>query len=147
MFFMVILVVGAVVDVWRTRTSSGLSYLALGLSEEAAALGGLPNSQRLLSLRVRQTVREQFESDLQIELEGVERVRRAIARCLERQDTRAILFEAIMADEEGTSIICRPSLSSWTSRARRATSRSAWAARPPDQTGVLMPGLSASLSA
>jgi hypothetical protein len=135
MFFVVIVVIGAVADVWRMRTSSGLSYLALGLSEEAAALEGLPNSQRLLSPRVGQTVRGQFESDLQIELEVVERVRRAIARRLERQDTRAILFEAIMSDEEGTSIICRPSLSSWTSWARRATSHSAWAARPPDQTG------------
>jgi ribose transport system ATP-binding protein len=40
-FFVVIVVIGAVADVWRTRTSSGLFYRAVGLSEEAAARSGL----------------------------------------------------------------------------------------------------------
>ena len=46
-------------------------------------------------------MREQFESDLAIEHEVVERLRPGIALCRERRDTTsAILLEAIMADEE-----------------------------------------------
>ena len=48
-----------------------------------------------------QTVREQFESDLAIELEVAERLRPGIALCREHRDTTsAILLETIMADEE-----------------------------------------------
>ncbi|HTY26706.1 MAG TPA: ferritin-like domain-containing protein, partial [Mycobacterium sp.] len=57
--------------------------------------------QRLGSLRVGQTLREQFESDLAIEYEVVARLKPAIILCREKQDsTTAALFEGIVADEE-----------------------------------------------
>ncbi|MCA1671150.1 MAG: bacterioferritin [Actinobacteria bacterium] len=64
-------------------------------------LEGLPNYQRLFNLRVGQTVREQFEADLAVELEVVERLRPGIVMCREKGDaTSANLFEDILADEE-----------------------------------------------
>jgi bacterioferritin len=71
------------------------------LTDRILLLDGLPNYQRLFSVRIGQTVREQFESDLAIEMEVVERLRPGIAMCRERRDTTsAILLETIMADEE-----------------------------------------------
>jgi bacterioferritin len=71
------------------------------LTDRILLLDGLPNYQRLFSLRVGQTVREQFESDLAIELEVVDRLRPGIVMCREKQDsTSAGLLERIMADEE-----------------------------------------------
>jgi len=64
-------------------------------------LEGLPNYQRLFSLRVGQTVREQFNADLAVELEVVERLRPGIGMCREKGDiTTANLFEEILHDEE-----------------------------------------------
>jgi len=71
------------------------------ITDRILLLGGLPNYQRIGSLRVGQTLREQFEADLAIEHEVVARLKPAIVLCRERQDsTTAILFEEIMADEE-----------------------------------------------
>jgi bacterioferritin len=71
------------------------------LTDRILLLDGLPNFQRLFSVRIGQTVREQFESDLAIEMEVVERLRPGIALCREHRDTTsAILLETIMADEE-----------------------------------------------
>jgi bacterioferritin len=71
------------------------------LTDRILLLDGLPNYQRLFSVRVGQTLREQFEADLAIEYEVVERLRPAIVLCREKQDTTsARLFEEIMADEE-----------------------------------------------
>jgi bacterioferritin len=71
------------------------------LTDRILLLGGLPNYQRLFSLRIGQTVREQLQSDLAIELEVVERLRPGIAMCREKGDiTTAKLFEDILADEE-----------------------------------------------
>ena len=71
------------------------------LTDRILLLDGLPNYQRLFSVRIGQTVREQFESDLAIEREVVERLRPGIALCRERRDTTsANLLETIMADEE-----------------------------------------------
>lgn len=64
-------------------------------------LEGLPNYQRLFNLRVGQTVREQFEADLAVELEVLERLKPGIAMCREKGDiTTANLLEDILADEE-----------------------------------------------
>ena len=64
-------------------------------------LDGLPNYQRLFSLRVGQTVREQFEADLEIEKEVVARLKPGIIMCRDKGDaTSATLFEKILADEE-----------------------------------------------
>jgi len=71
------------------------------LTDRILLLDGLPNFQRLFSLRVGQTVREQFDSDLAIEMDVVERLRPGIALCRDRHDTTsATLLEQIMADEE-----------------------------------------------
>ena len=71
------------------------------LTDRILFLEGLPNYQKLLSLRIGQTVREQFEADMAIEVEVVNRLRPAIAHCEQVGDhTSKRLFEEILADEE-----------------------------------------------
>jgi bacterioferritin len=71
------------------------------ITDRILFLEGLPNYQRLFSLRIGQTIHEQFTSDLAIELEVVDRLRPGIAMCREKGDiTSANLFEQILADEE-----------------------------------------------
>jgi len=74
---------------------------AESITDRILLLDGLPNYQRLFSLRVGQTVREQFEADLAIEYEVVARLKPGIIMCREKQDAvTADLFEDILADEE-----------------------------------------------
>jgi bacterioferritin len=71
------------------------------ITDRILFLEGLPNYQRLFSLRIGQTIKEQFESDLAIELEVVERLRPGVALCRDKGDiTTANLFEKILGDEE-----------------------------------------------
>lgn len=71
------------------------------ITDRILLLDGLPNYQRIGSLRIGQTLREQFESDLAIEHEVIARLKPGIVLCREKQDsTTAILFEEILADEE-----------------------------------------------
>ena len=71
------------------------------LTDRILFLEGLPNYQKLLSLRIGQNVTEQFEADMAIEVEVVQRLRPAIAYCEEVGDhTSKRLFEEILADEE-----------------------------------------------
>jgi bacterioferritin len=71
------------------------------LTDRILFLEGLPNYQRLLPLRIGQTIREQFESDMTIEVEVVERLRLAVPLARDKGDiTSANIFEAILADEE-----------------------------------------------
>jgi bacterioferritin len=64
-------------------------------------LEGLPNYQRLLPLRIGQTVREQFLADLSVELDVVARLRPGIIMCREKGDaTSANLLEKILSNEE-----------------------------------------------
>ncbi|MCH9733643.1 MAG: bacterioferritin [Actinomycetia bacterium] len=71
------------------------------ITDRILILDGLPNYQRLFSLRVGQTLREQFEADLEIEYEVVGRLKPGIIMCREKGDaTSANLFEKILADEE-----------------------------------------------
>ena len=71
------------------------------LTDRILFLEGLPNYQKLLALRIGQTVREQFEADMAIELEVVERLRPAAAYCDEVGDrVSKALFEEILANEE-----------------------------------------------
>ncbi|MCX5044617.1 bacterioferritin [Aldersonia sp. NBC_00410] len=75
---------------------------AESITDRILILDGLPNYQRLFSLRVGQTVREQFEADLAVEKEVVDRLKPGIVMCREKQDsTSAALLEGILADEEG----------------------------------------------
>jgi bacterioferritin len=72
------------------------------ITDRILFLEGLPNYQKLLPLRIGQTVREQFQADLAVEMEVVERLRPGITLCREKGDmTTATLFEHILADEEG----------------------------------------------
>ena len=74
---------------------------AEAVTDRILLLDGLPNYQRIGSLRIGQTLREQFEADLAIEYEVVQRLRPGIIMCREKQDsTSAKLLEEIVADEE-----------------------------------------------
>ncbi|MGV0746327.1 bacterioferritin [Mycolicibacterium sp. XJ870] len=71
------------------------------ITDRILLLDGLPNYQRLFSLRVGQTLREQFEADLAIEYEVMARLKPGIILCREKQDaTSARILETILADEE-----------------------------------------------
>ena len=71
------------------------------LTDRILFLEGLPNYQRLLPLTIGQTVREQFEADMQIEVHAVDRLRRGIEHMRQVGDvTSARIFEEILADEE-----------------------------------------------
>src|ERR1700753_324256 len=74
---------------------------AESITDRILVLDGLPNYQRLFSLRIGQTLREQFEADLAIEYEVLNRLRPGIIMCREKQDSnRAVLLEQIVADGE-----------------------------------------------
>jgi bacterioferritin len=74
---------------------------AEAITDRILILDGLPNYQRIFSLRVGQTVREQFEADLTIEYEVLARLKPGIIMCREKEDsTSANLLEKIVADEE-----------------------------------------------
>lgn len=71
------------------------------LTDRILFLGGLPNYQRLGTLRIGQTVREQMEADLAVEQAVVERLRPGVTMCRAKADhTTATLLEEILADEE-----------------------------------------------
>jgi bacterioferritin len=71
------------------------------LTDRILFLEGLPNYQKLGTLRIGQTVPEQLHADLQVELEAVARLRPGIELMRSRGDvTSARIFEDILADEE-----------------------------------------------
>jgi bacterioferritin len=71
------------------------------LTDRILFLEGLPNYQRLGTLRIGQSVPEQLRSDLAIEMEAVARLRPGIELMRSRGDvTSARIFEQILADEE-----------------------------------------------
>ena len=71
------------------------------ITDRILLLDGLPNYQRLFSLRIGQTLREQFEADLAIEYDVLNRLKPGVIMCREKQDsTSANLLEGIIADEE-----------------------------------------------
>jgi len=71
------------------------------LIERILYLDGLPNVQRLGTVRVGETAKEKLEAALQLEVEAVERLNRGIATCTEKGDdgSRQLLSE-ILAGEE-----------------------------------------------
>ena len=71
------------------------------ITERILFLGGLPNYQRLGTLAIGQTVPEQFQADLAIELAVVARLRPGVTMCREKGDhTSANLLEKILGNEE-----------------------------------------------
>jgi bacterioferritin len=64
-------------------------------------LEGLPNMQRVSKLRIGQTLQEQFEGDLAVELDAVNILRPGIDHMRSVSDvTSARIFEEILANEE-----------------------------------------------
>jgi bacterioferritin len=71
------------------------------LTDRILFLDGLPNYQKLFALRIGETVKEQFECDMKIEVEAVDRLRRGIEYMRSIGDvTSARIFEDILSDEE-----------------------------------------------
>ncbi|MFA1551074.1 bacterioferritin [Actinomadura chokoriensis] len=71
------------------------------LTNRILFLEGLPNYQKIGTLRIGQTIFEQLRADLEIEMEAVARLRPGIELMRSRGDiTSARLFEYILADEE-----------------------------------------------
>ena len=75
---------------------------AESLIDRVLYFDGVPNLQRLGSLRVGETVEEQFESDVQLEYAAVERLNRAIELCVAKGDngTRELLADILVSEEE-----------------------------------------------
>lgn len=67
-------------------------------------LDGVPNYQRYFPLQIGETVVEQFEADLQLEYQALDRLNRGIAKAVELGDngTRELLAEILVAEEEHT---------------------------------------------
>jgi len=71
------------------------------LTDRILFLEGLPNYQKLFALRIGETVKDQFECDMKVEIEAVDRLRRGLEYMRSVGDvTSARLFEEILADEE-----------------------------------------------
>ena len=71
------------------------------ITDRILFLEGLPNYQRLGTLRVGTDLPEQFTSDLSIEHEAVDRLRGGILYMRSIGDeTSAVIFDKILADEE-----------------------------------------------
>ena len=72
------------------------------ITDRILFLEGLPNYQRLFTLRIGQNIKEMLDADLAVELEAVERLRTGIEYMRQVGDvTSANVFESILADEEG----------------------------------------------
>jgi bacterioferritin len=75
--------------------------------ERILDLGGTPNLQRLGAVRVGETVPEQLQLDLELELAAIERYNRAIALAVAKDDnaTRHLLEEQLTDEEEHASYL------------------------------------------
>ena len=72
------------------------------LADRILYLEGMPNFQRLYSVRVGETVPEQFELDLATERDSVKRLNDGIATCVRLGDngTRELLAHLLVDEEE-----------------------------------------------
>jgi bacterioferritin len=71
------------------------------LTDRILFLDALPNYQRLFALRIGQTISQMLESDMAVEVEAVDRLRRGIEYMRGIGDvTSANIFEDILSDEE-----------------------------------------------
>jgi bacterioferritin len=71
------------------------------LVERILYLEGVPNLQRLGTLRIGETVPEQLQSDLNVEHAALERLNDGIALCVAKGDNGSReLLESILTDEE-----------------------------------------------
>ena len=71
------------------------------LTDRILFLEGLPNLQKLGKLMIGETVPEQFASDLKLEFQALDNLKRSIKICFEAADhTSRELLEHILEDEE-----------------------------------------------
>jgi bacterioferritin len=71
------------------------------LTDRILFLDGLPNYQRLFTLRIGQNLKEMFDADMAVEIEAVDRLRKGIEYMRRVGDvTSANIFESILSDEE-----------------------------------------------
>ena len=72
------------------------------LTDRILLLDGLPNYQRLDKLHIGQTVPEQMQSDLALEMHAIKLLNDGITLCRERGDngTEALLKEILLSEEE-----------------------------------------------
>jgi bacterioferritin len=71
------------------------------LIERILFLDGHPNVQRLDPVRIGETVPEQLEADMAVEVHAIDALQRGIAVCQEKGDiVTRLLFESILASEE-----------------------------------------------
>ena len=64
-------------------------------------LEGVPNMQKYHKIKVGATVPEQYQNDLQLEMDAVEVYNRAVNKCVEVGDNASrALFEELLVDEE-----------------------------------------------
>ena len=72
--------------------------------ERILFLEGIPNLQRLNKLRVGETVKEQFESDVQLEYAAIKSLNDWIAKCRTLNDnaTEAMLTKILVGEEDHT---------------------------------------------
>jgi bacterioferritin len=77
---------------------------AESLIERILYLEGVPNLQRLGSVRVGETVPEQLNLDLAVEREAIERFNRGIRLCADLDDngSRELLEDMLVSEEEHT---------------------------------------------
>lgn len=74
---------------------------AQDLTDRILFLEGLPNLQKLSKLNIGETVPEQLNSDLKMEYEAIERLKRGIKVCFDAVDhTSRELLEHILEEEE-----------------------------------------------
>ena len=75
--------------------------------ERILDLGGTPNMQRLFPVRVGETVPEQLQLDLELELEAIERYNRGVALAVAKADnaTRHLLEDQLTDEEEHASYL------------------------------------------
>ena len=72
------------------------------LIERILYFDGMPNLQRLGTLRVGENAREKFDAALQLEREAIERLNRGIELCVAQSDngTRELLEDILTGEEE-----------------------------------------------
>ncbi|MEI6789694.1 MAG: bacterioferritin [Myxococcaceae bacterium] len=71
------------------------------LIERILFLDGIPNIQRLGKINIGESVPEQFKSDLNLETEAVDRLKKGVELCRSQHDyITAVLLESILASEE-----------------------------------------------
>ena len=71
------------------------------LIERLLFLEGHPNLQRLDPIRIGETLKEQFEADMAIEVHAIDALKRGIVICADKADTVSrLLLESILSSEE-----------------------------------------------